>query len=63
MLTLVRTEQKACSQAVSKTGQMWTPSPSFSNMALSSGWEKEENEALAILLMKFGLGRWTKIIK
>ena len=33
------------------------------NYSLSPGWTKEEVDVLKILLMKFGVGKWTSIYK
>ena len=36
-------------------------SKSLWNYSLSPGWSKEEVEILKKALMKFGIGKWTKI--
>ena len=38
-------------------------SGSLANVSVNSGWTKEETEILKICLIKFGLGRWTKLEK
>ena len=38
-------------------------SASVWNYALSPGWTKEEVEVLKICLMKYGIGKWTRITK
>lgn len=38
-------------------------SNSLWNYTLSPGWAKQECEILKIALMKFGIGKWTKIEK
>jgi hypothetical protein len=38
-------------------------SKSLHNYTLSPGWSKEEVEILKIALMKFGIGKWKKILK
>ena len=38
-------------------------SGSTSNVALQGGWTPEEIQILKICLMKFGLGRWTALVK
>ena len=38
-------------------------SKSLHNYTLSPGWTKEEVEVLKIVLMKFGIGKWKKILK
>ena len=38
-------------------------SGSTANVSINAGWTKEEAEILKICLMKFGLGRWTKLHK
>lgn len=38
-------------------------SPSLWNCTLSPGWKREESQVLRLALMKFGVGRWNKIIE
>ena len=38
-------------------------SASLRNYSMSIGWRKEEVALLRTALMKFGIGRWTKIRK
>lgn len=38
-------------------------SKSLWNYTLSPGWTEEEVEVLKIALMKFGIGKWRKILK
>ena len=38
-------------------------SKSLHNYTLRPGWTPEEVETLKLLLMKFGIGKWKKIIK
>ena len=55
--------KKIKSTSVSAVAPKVADSSSLHNYTLSPGWTRDEVKVLKIALMKFGIGKWTKIQK
>ena len=55
--------KKIKSTSVSAVAPKVADSSSLHNYTLSPGWTRDEVNVLKIALMKFGIGKWTKIQK
>jgi hypothetical protein len=53
--------KKIKSTSVSAVAPKVADSSSLHNYTLSPGWTRDEVNVLKIALMKFGIGKWTKI--
>lgn len=53
--------KKIKSTSVSAVAPKIADSSSLHNYTLSPGWKRDEVRVLKIALMKFGIGKWTKI--
>jgi hypothetical protein len=55
--------QRSAGNQIASTVPKIADSKSLHNYTLSPGWTKDEVEILKLCLVKFGIGRWKKIIK